>query len=101
MWLVIVCDIQPMVEGGDSTTPDLLEAFPNDISKLCTVGGDYRLAIHGNIEFAGTASAADSVSVRVSHFKRLCFLGDLRTLGDSAALGAESVRGLEGIAVPG
>jgi hypothetical protein len=37
---------------------------------------------------------ADSVSVRVSHFKVVRCLGDVRSPGHSAALSTEAVRGL-------
>jgi hypothetical protein len=54
----------------------------------------YRLALHGNLECSSTEMAADFVAVRVSHFKGVRSLGDLRNLGHSAALGAEAVREL-------
>ncbi len=46
-----------------------VEAFPNDVSTLSAATIGARLAIHGNVELAGTVLATDSVSVRVSHFK--------------------------------
>jgi hypothetical protein len=53
-----------------------------------------RSAIHWNIEFAGTVLAADPISVRVSHFKGVPSLGDVRSLAHSANLGAETAGGL-------
>jgi hypothetical protein len=53
-----------------------------------------RPTIHGNIEFAGTALAADPISVRVNHFKGALLLGEIRSLGHSANLGAEATGGL-------
>jgi hypothetical protein len=73
----------PVVDGG-----------ANDVSKLSTAVDGSRLAIHGNLEFAGTVLAADPVSVRVSHFKDVRSLGNVRSLGHSAALGAEAARRL-------
>jgi hypothetical protein len=52
-------------------------------------------AIHGNLKFAGTILAADTVSVRVSHFKGVRSLGDVRSLGHSAALGAEATHAMD------
>lgn len=39
------------------------------MSKLSAAADDYRLAIHGNLKFAGTVLVADPVYVLVSHFK--------------------------------
>jgi hypothetical protein len=82
-----VRDIQLVVDGEGSSALEHLEAFPNNVSTLAT-------AIHGNLEFAGTVSVADPVSVSVSHFKDVRFLGDARTLGDSAVVIAEAAGGL-------
>jgi hypothetical protein len=48
--------------------------------------------IHGQIEFTGTVLASDPISVRVSHFKCVPSLGDVRSLGHSASLGAETAQ---------
>ena len=64
-----------------------------DVSELSTTGDGYRLAIHGNLKFAGTVLAAEKVSVRVN-FKGLRSLGDVRSLGCGVALGAGATRGL-------
>jgi hypothetical protein len=96
-WLIlvfIVRDIQSVDDAGASTAPDRLEAFPNDFSKLFTARGSYLLAIHGNLVFASTVLAADPASVCVSHSKGVCSLGNVRSLGDSAALGAKATCGL-------
>jgi hypothetical protein len=51
----IVHDIKLVVDGGASTVPDhVVEAFPNDVSKLTASADGSRFAIHGNIEFVGT-----------------------------------------------
>ena len=44
----------------------------------------YRVAIHSNLEFAGTLLAAYAVSVRVSNLIGVRSLGDVRSFGDSA-----------------
>ena len=66
-----------------------VKAVPIDVSKL------YLLLlmapgwpIHGNLVFA------DPVSVRVTHSKVVHGIGDVRSLGHSAALGNEVTRGL-------
>jgi hypothetical protein len=78
-----------------STAPDHVEAFPNDVSKLSVATDSYRLAIHDNLEFGGTVLAADpAYYVRVIQFKGPRSVGDLRSPGHSAALGAEAAHGL-------
>jgi hypothetical protein len=62
-----------VVDGGASTSPDHVEAFPNDVSK---------------------GLAAYPVSVRISHFIALRSLGDVRSLEHSANLCPVDTRGL-------
>jgi hypothetical protein len=53
------------------------EAFPSNVSDLSTAIDGYRLAIYINLEFAGTAIAADP---------------DVRNRGHSVTLVAKAVR---------
>jgi hypothetical protein len=62
-----------------------------NLSRTAATDG-YRLAIQGNIEFAGTVWAAYPVSVCVSTFIDVHSLGDVRSLGHSATLDAEAAR---------
>jgi hypothetical protein len=57
-------------------------------------GDGYRLAIHSNLKFAGTVLAAEMVSARVSHFKRVRSLDGVRSHGHGAALGVEAAHRL-------
>jgi hypothetical protein len=77
--------IQPVFGGEASTAPDNEKDFPNHASKLSAATDGYRLAIHGNLEFAGTVLAAYPVSVRVSQFISVRSLGDEHSLGGIAA----------------
>jgi hypothetical protein len=70
------------------------KALPNHVSKLSAATDGYRPAIHGKLEVAGTVLAADPFSVRVSAFRSEGSLSDVRSIGRSAALGAEAARGL-------
>jgi hypothetical protein len=94
IWVVIILDVQPAVDGGASTTPDHVEAFPNEVFKVSVAASGSRLAIHGNLVFAFTVLAALPLSIRGSHFKGVGGLGDERSRGDNAALGTEAARGL-------
>jgi hypothetical protein len=77
------------------TAPDNVEAFPDYFSKLSAATNGSRLAIYGNIEFAGTVSVADPVAIRARHFKGESSLGGyVRSLQVSTALSAEAACGV-------
>jgi hypothetical protein len=59
--VVTVRDTPPIVDVGASTAPDHVDDFPNDVSKLSVVAVGSRLAIHGNLVFAGTVLAAAAI----------------------------------------
>jgi hypothetical protein len=70
----------------------LLCPTPDDVEQrqLSATNDGHRLAIHGNLELSGTVLAVYSVSERVSHFIGVRSLGDVRSLGQGATLGAEA-----------
>jgi hypothetical protein len=84
--------MQPVVDGEASTAPNHIEAFPKDVSELSTAAAaaaaaatnGYRLSIHGNLEFAGTVSAADPVSVSAGHFKGVYAPSEMYAVLDTA-----------------
>jgi hypothetical protein len=89
--VIIVRDIKPSVDGGASTAPNHVEAFPNDVSELSAAAD----AITGKLGLADIILAADSVSVHVSHFKGVHSSAMyIRSLGYGATLDAEDARGM-------
>jgi hypothetical protein len=87
-------------ETWASTSPGKGEALSNDVSKLTAATDGSQLAIHGNLVFAGSAFPAGPVSVRVCPLKDLRCLGDVRSLGRSAAVGTKAVYFLTSNQVP-